>query len=181
MSLDPNREAVRRDELRKWRISSLRVERLAEYYRSQGYEILCKSEEEIKSCFEIRENSKLADLVARHPAKHRLVIAEVKGVEVDKAVVQVRSTARHVRRFYAAGQHGSAGFPGIIECKIFTSLSTPQEDEYDIRGTQLKAKRVGGRCFPAEWLLYEYSLRHEKEDMVREGNTPIMLIFGPYI
>ena len=58
--------------------SLLREERVANYFRARGFEVLSEGDDQTRALFGISKGGKAADIVVR-VSPHRAIIAEVKG------------------------------------------------------------------------------------------------------
>lgn len=149
----------------------LREERVANYFRSRGYQVLCESDEQTRAVFGIPRGEKAADIVVQ-VSPHRAIVAEVKGRNgLDDALLQLQATVRPVR----------AKFP-IVECKVFTAIRPPTEDTFTLRGSNFsplgyRAVRLFLSGFPGEWPLWRIKADGSTE-AVRLANEVVCIVFG---
>lgn len=149
----------------------LREERVANYLRSRGYEILSETDEQTRKVFGIR-GGRAADIVAQ-VSPHRAIVAEVKGrTGVDDALRQLDATVGQVR----------AKFP-IVECKVFTAIAPPAGNTVTLYGGNFsrlgyRAVRVFHSGFPGEWPLFRVTSEDGSTEAVRFGNEAVCIVFG---
>jgi len=149
----------------------LREERVADHFRSRGYEVLSENDEQTRAMFGIPKGGKAADIVVR-VSPHRAIVAEVKGRNgVDDALVQLDATLRPVR----------ARFP-FVECKVFTSIRPPTGDTFTMRGGNFsplgyRAVRLFHSGFPGEWPLWRINFDGSTA-VVRLGTEIVNFVFG---
>jgi hypothetical protein len=152
----------------------MREEAVVNHYAGRGYRVLTTTDRETRSLFGIPDGNPVADIVVELPG-NRAIIAEVKGSDLDRALLQLESTARAPkflgRRFVS------------VECKIFVTPDRPlppAANTLDLRGgtAGLQAVRVFKRDYPGEWLLYRYRSDRTTEP-VRISNSVVCIVFGP--
>jgi hypothetical protein len=169
LQTDPYRELVRKRELGIAIEALMREEAVVNHFATRGYRVLATSDAETRNLFKMRANQPAADIVAE-VARQRLIIAEVKGTDIDHALMQLQNTALLARSTYAH-----------VECKIFVRNFAPKSDTVDLRGGRygFRGVRVFKSGFPGEWLLYEYGSAGDTH-LVRIGSEGVSVIFGPH-
>jgi hypothetical protein len=104
----------------------------------------------------------------------RAIIAEVKGKNLDDALVQLAATVPAVRRRFR-----------YVACKVFTAIPVPVENTTDIRGGNFsplgyRAVRLFYSGFPGEWPLWKLTADGGSESL-RLGDESVCMIFGPFV
>jgi hypothetical protein len=168
MPKDAHQVAQESREIDIWIVGEVRRETVIQYLASRGYRVIAQDDPETRRLFEIPEGP-AADIVAEISEK-RVLIAEVKGKDIDHALRQLRATAGAAAKKYA-----------YIECKIFCKYPTPSTSEFGMPGNALgfRALRVFGTAYPSEWLLYENREKSSPE-LIRIGDVPVTIVFGPH-
>jgi hypothetical protein len=167
---DPHRELVRKRELGIAIEALMREEAVVNHYATLGYRVLSTNDDETRSLFKMSERDPAADVVAE-VTKHRLIIAEVKGSDVGRALTQLENTARFAQKRYPC-----------VECKIFVKNWAPRVDAVDIRGGHcgFRGVRVFKAGFPGEWLLYAYDAAGGTS-LIRIASGNVTVVFGPHV
>jgi len=167
---DPYRELVQRKQLAIKVESLMREETVVNHYAARGYRVLSTDDDETRSVLKMAEAQPAADILAE-VTPLRLIIAEVKGSDLDYALTQLESTARSAQVRYPH-----------IECKIFVRNKVPATDAADLRGGRygFRAVRVFRSQFPGEWLLYAYE-QNGGTRAVRVASQPVTIVFGPHV
>jgi hypothetical protein len=149
-----------------------RQDEVIRYYRSRHYEIICDDDPATRREFNIPEGP-AADLVVQVDP-NRAIIAEVKGKDLDHALVQLAATVAPVRKRYR-----------YVSCKVFTSIPVPPVDRVQLRGGNYavlgyEAVCVFHRGFPGEWPLLRILDSSGATEFVRLGDDPVSIVFGPF-
>ena len=170
MPEDPYRAIIRQRQFEIALRALMREEAVANYFRSRGYQVLSEDDDQTRQLFGIPKSSKAADIVAQVSDGH-IIIAEVKGSNIDDAIAQLESTVAVARPRY---MH--------IACKIFAGNPAPSTDTVDLRGGSFgyKARSIFHRGFPGEWLLMAYQPDGSTQ-FVRIGSEVVSVIFGPHV
>jgi ribosome-associated translation inhibitor RaiA len=170
MPFDPNRAAMEKYQNAILVESLMRVEAVANYYAARGNKVLFADDDEIRAFLKMSPNEKVADvLIETGPGQ--LVIAEVKGNNLKRAIDQLRNTADRAAHLYKR-----------IVCKIYVRNPVPKGDSVDLIGGWggYRAVRVFHASFPGEWILYEYDPTHAPLP-VRAGSEQVCVVFGPHV
>lgn len=150
----------------------LREEAVVNHLAGLGYNVLSTSDTGTRQLFRMSPALPAADIVAAI-TRHRLVIAEVKGSDLEHALTQLRNTALAAHPFYPC-----------VECKVFVRNQTPDPSTHAVgfRGGLLgyRGVRIFRAAFPGEWVLFE-NLADEKTRVVEIGTQPVTVVFGPYV
>ncbi|MDQ2774340.1 MAG: hypothetical protein M3Y57_05340 [Acidobacteriota bacterium] len=151
----------------------MREDIVADLYEQRGYRILSRTEDDTRALFGMPMGP-TADIVVEVSSR-KAIIAEVKGSDVARALIQLKQTALYVRRKY-----------DLVECKMFVKTPTPSSDTIGLRGGSGEEGRLGflamriyNRHFPAEWLLLK-CLDGGGREFVKIDDEQVCLIFGPY-
>ena len=170
MPTDRHREAVQKREVAIAIEALMREESVANYFASRFYKILSSEDRQTRTFLGMSASEPAADLLAE-VSPYRLIIAEVKGSDLDRAVVQLQSTARRAHGRYTS-----------IACKIFLRNVPPNSDAVDLRGGRYgyRAVRIFRASFPGEWILYEYDSSGGTR-LVCIGAEPVTVVFGPHV
>lgn len=148
----------------------MREEAVVNHYAARGKKVISVDDKQTRAVLNMTAGEPAADvLVELGPAQ--LVIAEVKGSDLDRALKQLENTARHAIRRYPS-----------IACKIYVRNQAPRSDAIDLRGGGygFRAVRVFHSTFPGEWVLYRYDGAGQSAP-VRIGSDPVCVIFGPHV
>jgi hypothetical protein len=150
--------------------ASMREEAVVNFFAKKGYAVLSTSDAETRRLFKMSSTAPAADIVVE-VTKARLIIAEVKGSDIEHALRQLRSTAEFAKGKYVC-----------IDCKIFVRNQTPHGDSVDIRGGHCgyRCVRIFRAGFPGEWVLYEYDEKGNTQ-LVRAGTENVTVVFGPHV
>jgi len=167
---DPYRELVQRNQLAIKVESLMREETVVNHFAARGYKVLSTDDDETRRVLKMVKAQPAADILAE-VTPQRLIVAEVKGSEVDRALTQLESTAKSAQVRYPH-----------IECKIYVRNNAPSGDAADLRGGHygFRAVRVFHSQFPGEWLLFEYE-HNGGTKAVRIASQPVMIVFGPHV
>lgn len=170
MPIDPHRALVQKRELAIAIEALMREEAVVNYYAARGKKVISVDDNQTRAVLNMGGAEPAADiLVELSPGQ--LVIAEVKGSDLDRALMQLQSTARKAALRYPS-----------IACKIFVRNHPPRTEAVDLRGGGygFRAVRIFHNSFPGEWILYEYN-GSDQTKPVRIGSEPVCIIFGPHV
>ena len=170
MPSDPHRALVQKRELAVAIEALMREEAVVNYYAARGKNVISVDDKQTRAVLKMGGAEPAADiLIELSPGQ--LVIAEVKGSDLDRALTQLHSTARKAAYRY----------PNIA-CKIFVRNQAPRGDAVDLRGGGygFRAVRIFHRGFPGEWILYEYDSSGQTKP-VTIGSEPVCIVFGPHV
>jgi len=150
-------------------VSLKREQTVANYYAERGKNVIGSDKERIREICHMPAGP-VADLLIEM-APRELVIAEVKGGNLDKAVEQLQHTALHAPPQYLS-----------VVCKIYAKNPTPPGDSVELRGGRFgfHAVRVFHAAYPGEWILYEYDGSGQTVP-VMSGTNQVRIVFGPHI
>lgn len=170
MPIDPHREAMKRHQLALAVEALMREEAVVNYYATRGKKVICADDKQTRALLKMTASEKVADVLIEMSPGH-LVIAEVKGSDLDTAIEQLKSTAKRAAHLY-----------NHITCKIYVRNKVPEGESADLRGGHLgyRALRVFHAGFPGEWLLYKYKDTGGHEP-VRVGSEQVCIAFGPHV
>jgi hypothetical protein len=122
MPTDPHRALVQKRELAIAIEALMREEAVVNYYAARGKKVISVDDNQTRAVLNMVRTEPAADiLVELGPLQ--LVVAEVKGSNLDRALEQLQSTARK-----AAARYHS------IACKIYVRNQAPRDDAVDLRG-----------------------------------------------
>jgi hypothetical protein len=154
-------------------ISLMREDLVVRHYRSLGYAVLSEDDNGTRKLLDLPVKSKAADVIVQ-VSPHRLIVAEVKGKNIDDAFEQLRVTVDAVRRRLPQFQH--------IACKVFSAIAPPLGNAVDLSGAPAgyRAVRTLWHGFPGEWPLWTIHPGGQTE-LLRIGSDPVNLIFGPFL
>lgn len=170
MANDPHREAIQARETAIALEALMREEAVVNYYAARGKKVLSTTDQETRTVLHMGVREPAADVLVEL-GPQQLIIAEVKGTNLDRALVQLASTA----------QKAALRYPNI-SCKIYARSQAPPGDAIDLRGGGygFRAVRIFHRGFPGEWVLYEYEASG-KSRLVEIGSGPVCIAFGPHV
>jgi hypothetical protein len=170
MPTDPHRALVQKRELAIAVEALMREEAVVNYYAARGKKVISVDDAQTRAVLGMVPSEAAADVLVEF-GPGQLVIAEVKGSNLDRALVQLESTARKAAARYAS-----------IACKIYVRNQAPTGNEVDLRGGRfgLRAVRIFKALFPGEWILYEYDSSGQSKP-VRIGSEPVCIVFGPHV
>ena len=170
MPTDPHRALVQKRELAIAIEALMREEAVVNYYSARGKKVISVDDNQTRAVLNMGGAEPAADILVELGPK-QLVVAEVKGSDIDRALTQLQNTARR-----AAVRYHS------IACKIYVRNHAPRADASDLRGGRygFRAVRVFHSSFPGEWILYEYDSSGQTKP-VRIGTDPVCIIFGPHV
>jgi hypothetical protein len=170
MPTDPHRALVQKRELAIAIEVLMREEAVVNHYAARGKKVISVDDNQTRTVLKMVEAEPAADiLVEMGPGQ--LVIAEVEGSNLDRAVTQPKSTARK-----ATGQYQN------IACKIFVRNQASRTDAVDLRGGRygFRAIRIFQGSFLGEWILYEYD-ESGKTKPFGWDPTKYLFVFGPLV
>jgi hypothetical protein len=167
---DQYRELVKKREEAIAIEASMREEAVVNHFATRGYKVLSTNDNQTRQVLNMIPGERAADILAE-VSPQRLIIAEVKGSDLDGALTQLQNTARR-----AQGQYAS------IACKVFVRNFAPGTDSVDLRGGRYgyRALRVFHARFPGEWILYEYDSAQNTR-LVEIGSEAVTIVFGPHV
>jgi|SRR5579884_2893247 len=170
MAIDPHRPAVEKKELAIAVEALMREEAVVNHYAARGKKVISADDNQTRAFLGMVRSEPAADVLVE-VGPGQLVIAEVKGSNLDRALIQLQSTASK-----AAGRYRN------IACKIFVRNQAPHGDAVGLRGGRngFRAVRVFQSLFPGEWILYEYDDTGQTKP-VRIGSEQVCIIFGPFV
>jgi hypothetical protein len=167
---DPHRALIQKRELAIAIEALMREEAVVNHYAARGKKVISVDDNQTRAVLNMGGAEPAADiLVELSPGQ--LVIAEVKGSNLDRALAQLQNTARKAALRY----------PGIA-CKIFVRNQPPRSDAVDLRGGGygFRAVRIFHSGFPGEWILFEYNGSGQTKP-ITIGSEPVCIIFGPHV
>ena len=170
MPADPYRTLVQKRELAIAIEALMREEAVVNYYASRGKKVISVDDNQTRAFLKMVGAEPAADILVEI-GPGQLVIAEVKGSDLNRALTQLHNTVGKATAHYRN-----------IACKIFVRNSAPPGDAVDLRGGRFgfRAVRIFQRSFPGEWILYEYDGSGQTKP-VRIGSEPVCVIFGPLV
>ena len=150
----------------------LREEAVVNHLAARGYNVISTSDTDTRRAFQMPRAQPAADLAAA-VTRHRLILAEVKGSDLEHALTQLKVTAQYAHAFYPC-----------IECKVFVrnQAPDPNTEAVNFQGGRFgyRGVRIFRAAFPGEWVLFEY-LEGERTRAVEIGAQPVTVVFGPYV
>ncbi|MGH9629266.1 MAG: hypothetical protein ACRD7E_13175, partial [Bryobacteraceae bacterium] len=170
MPADPHRALVQKKELAIAIEALMREEAVVNYYAARGKKVISLDDNQTRSVLHMSAAEPAADILVEL-GPNQLIIAEVKGSNLDRALTQLQNTARKAAVRYQS-----------IACKIYVRNQAPRGYAVDLRGGGygFRAVRVFHGSFPGEWLLYEYDGSGGTK-LIRIGSDPVCIIFGPHV
>jgi len=170
MPVDPHRALVQKRELAIAIEGLMREEAVVNHYAARGKKVISVDDKQTRAVLGMVGAEPAADVLVEF-APGQLVVAEVKGSDLDRALKQLENTARH-----AAGRYPS------IACKIYIRNHAPRTDAVDLRGGRygFRAVRIFHSTFPGEWILYRYDGSGQTSP-VRIGSDQVSVVFGPHV
>jgi len=150
----------------------LREEAVVNHFATRGYSVLSTSDSATRRLFRMSPAQPAADVVAAI-TRHRLVIAEVKGSDLEHALTQLRTTALAAHPFYPC-----------VECKVFVKNQTPDPSTQTVgfRGGLLgyRGVKIFKAAFPANGFCSR-TFPRDKTRVVEIGTQAVTVVFGPYV
>jgi hypothetical protein len=148
----------------------MREEAVVTYYATRGKKVISADDKQTRAVLGMHATEPAADVLVEF-GPTQLVIAEVKGSDLDRALRQLENTARHAARRYPS-----------IACKIYIRNQAPHTDAVDLRGGAygFRAVRVFHHTFPGEWVLHSYE-ESGQTTLVQIGSDPVCVVFGPHV
>lgn len=170
MPNDPYRALIRRRETAIAVEALMREEAVVNYYAARGKKVISADDRQTRAVLNMAATEPAADVLVEF-GPTQLVIAEVKGSNIDRALTQLKSTASRAATRYLN-----------VACKIFVRNQAPGGDAVDLRGGGygFRAIRVFRSSFPGEWLLYEYDASGQSKP-VQIGSNQVCVVFGPHV
>jgi len=170
MPFDPHRPAKERYHLAIEVQALMREEAVVNFYAARGKKVICTDDKQTRALLKMGATEKVADVLIEM-APGQLVIAEVKGSDIEHAIEQLKSTARRAAHLYPH-----------IACKIYVRDNAPLGESVKLRGGRYgyRAVRVFHAGFPGEWILYEYDAMGATHP-VRIGSDQACIAFGPHV
>lgn len=170
MPTDPHRALVQKRELAIAVEALMREEAVVNHYAERVKNVIRVDNNQARAVLNMVRAEPAADILVE-PGPGQLVIAEVKGSDLDRALTQLQNTARK-----AAGRYRH------IACKLFVRNQVPRADTVDLRGGRygFRAVRIFHGSFPGEWILYEHDGSGQTSP-VRIGSDQVCIVFGPHV
>lgn len=142
MPTDPHRALVQQRELAVAVEALMREEAVVNHYAGRGKNVISVDDNQTRAVLHMVRAEPAADIFVE-PGPGQLVIAEVKGSDLDRALTQLQNTAGK-----AAGRYRH------VACKICVRNQVPCADAVDLRGGRygFRAVRILHGSFPGEWI-----------------------------
>lgn len=168
MPIDPHRALVQKKELAIAIEALMREEAVVNHYAARGKKVISVDDNQTRAVLNMVAAEPAADiLIELGPGQ--LLIAEVKGSDLDRALTQLQNTARK-----AVGRYPS------VACKIYVRNQAPVGDAVNLRGGGYGFRAVRILHRTGEWVLYEYEGSGQTK-LVRIGSDPVCIVFGPHV
>ena len=149
MPIDPHRALVQKRELAIAIEALMREEAVVNYYAARGKKVISVDDNQTRAVLKMGGAEPAADiLVELSPGQ--LVIAEVKGSDIDRALTQLK-----------AQQGRQLGDIPALRAKSPFAITRPALTllTFGVADIGFRAIRIFHNSFPGEWILYEYLAR----------------------